>query len=48
MFKSKKNEFNSWLSSRIRRASTGDILNFDTGERVEVETARSEVFLDHT
>jgi len=48
MFKSKKNEFNSWLSNRIRRASTGSILNFDTGEHVEVETARSEVFLDHT
>ena len=48
MFKSKKNEFNSWLSNRIRRASTGVILNFDTGEHVEVETARSEVFLDHT
>ena len=49
MFKSsQRNEFHSWLSNRIRRASTGEILDFDTGERVDVETARSEVFLDHT
>ncbi len=48
MFKSKKNEFASWLLNRIRRASTGEILDFETGEYVNVETARGDVFLEHT
>lgn len=48
MLKLHKDNFNAWLSHRIMLASRGSILDFETGEYVDVATARGRVFLDHT
>lgn len=48
MQKTYKGDFNSWLTARIRTASNGLILSFDTGKMVPVDTARADVFLEHT
>lgn len=48
MLRIEKGDFFYWLMSRIRRASQGEILDLEQGFLVNVETARSEVFLEHT
>ena len=48
MLKMHKNDFNTWLSGRIRAASTGQILDHALGEYINVATAPSRVFLEHT
>ena len=48
MIKLHRDNFDAWLSGRIRAASQGTILDFETGEYVEVATAPSRIFLEHT
>ena len=48
MLKIHKDSFNSWLAGRIRAATRGLIQDLETGEYIEVATARSPVFLEHT
>ena len=48
MLKLHRDSFHAWLSGRIRAASQGQILDHETGEYVEVATATSRVFLEHT
>ncbi len=48
MLKLHSNNFNAWLSGRIRAASQGMILDHQTGDRVEVATAKNSIFLEHT
>ncbi len=48
MLKLHTDSFHAWLSSRIRNASTGMIFDPETGESVDIATAPSRVFLEHT
>ncbi len=48
MLKINKDSFSSWMAGRIRRASQGSILDFSTGQYVEIETAPASVLLEHT
>ncbi len=40
--------FHDWMNARVRKSIRGSILDHETGEHVEVMTARAEVFLGHT
>ncbi len=48
MPKGKNDQFNAWLSNRIYKAATGEIKDFEQDIYVDIATARSDVFLDHT
>ncbi len=48
MFKKHNKDFSSWMTSRIRVASSGVILDLEEGSYIEVGTAKSSVFLEHT
>lgn len=47
MLKLHKDNFDAWLSGRIRNAARGQILDLEQGIYVDVATARSHVFLEH-
>jgi len=48
MKRSNRDNFASWMAGKIRVASSGMILDHATGEIINVPTAPSRVFLEHT